>query len=142
MTEQNISIYPSVYTVTSLCANILWSNVNFQPIGVSGKRVWNFSGACKTQTTITDCSRISITYKITTPPFSISLENKISGTLEVIDNTTLSSRVLNAELAMTYSHVTTTTEIIVTLYIMKEIVSKNANLSFQVFIKDSGNTGL
>jgi len=43
---QNISIYPSLYEVVVSEDTVLyWSNINFQPIGIQGQRVWNFQGS-------------------------------------------------------------------------------------------------
>jgi hypothetical protein len=40
LTLKNLAIYPSNYTTQGVSLN--WANVNFQPIGDTKKRVWQF----------------------------------------------------------------------------------------------------
>lgn len=81
---QNLAIYPSSYLTSITCSSsitldsscvLLWANVDFQIIGQSGKRVWQFQGSGY-------CSSKSMTIKYTTTtPYDIGFEGALSGTV-------------------------------------------------------------
>ena len=89
LTEQNLAIFPSKFSYRASCGSLSWANVNFQPVGTQGKRVWNFKGAG----TCSYSKTISIVYTIDTP-YAIGFEDVvsgyvISGTKSFIANTTV-----------------------------------------------------
>jgi hypothetical protein len=84
LTLKNLAIYPSNYTTQGVSLN--WANVNFQPIGDTGKRVWQFQGSGTTNGN--DAEIIFIT----STPYNISFEGPVSG----IITTSSSSEALNA----------------------------------------------
>jgi hypothetical protein len=84
---KNLAIYPSNFTTqTSNGVSLNWTNVNFQPIAESGKRVWQFQGSGTT-----NGNDAEIVF-ITSTPYNISFEGPVSG----IITTSSSSEALNA----------------------------------------------
>lgn len=73
---KNLSIYPTECTITSMSDLVLdWANVNFQPIGKSRRRVWQFQGAG-----FTNQNSVEIIYSIGTPT-QIEFEDNLSGVI-------------------------------------------------------------
>ena len=79
---KNIAIYPSRYATAVSSGMLNWANVNFQVIGESRKRVWEFKGAGTT-----DADTVSITY-VTQTVNDIGFEGFVSGTITSDGHTT------------------------------------------------------
>ncbi|NDE16379.1 hypothetical protein EBZ80_15750 [bacterium] len=82
---KNIAIYPSRYATAVSSGTLNWANVNFQVIGESGKRVWEFKGA---GTTSADTVRITYTTKTVS---DLGFEGFVSGTITSDGHTTAMS---------------------------------------------------
>jgi len=89
---QNLAIYPADFIVSSEDGIIDWANVSFQPIGIIGKRLWNFKGSSSVSNETNETFKIQFGIAI---PDSIGFSNQANGTVEldeyVIDATNITS---------------------------------------------------
>jgi len=91
---QNIAIFPSSYSASIsplvltktdsssvATTSLSWANVNFQVIGQTGKRVWQFQGSG-----VSNAQTLLITYTTDTP-YNIGFEGVVSGTVTTSNHT-------------------------------------------------------
>jgi hypothetical protein len=123
LTLQNLAIYPSDFTTQGVYLN--WANVNFQPIGNTGKRVWQFQGSGTT-----DGNTAEINF-ITGTPYNISFEGPLSG----IITTSSSSNDLNAYQITSIQSSTGNNQTIIKINIHAD--KPLLNFGFNVMLKDN-----
>jgi len=122
---QNVAIYPVLFsTSVSDNAMLYWNNVNFQPIGTPGRRVWQLMGSGYTKNNTVD-----IEYSIATR-FNIGFEGAPSGVV----TTSSSENAMNARLI---TRATTSSEggqtiVKITIQTMKPLLY----FTYDIFIDD------
>jgi len=136
---QNIAIFPSSYS-TSISPLVLkttdssaitttslsWANVNFQVIGQTGKRVWQFQGSG-----VSNAQSLLITYTTDTP-YNIGFEGVVSGTVTTSNHTFA----INAYPFVTMRSTTGSGKTIVTIE-MKAPHGEWGTFSYNIFKNDS-----
>ena len=124
---KNLAIYPSDFrTQPSDGATLYWDNLNFQPIGTTGERVWQFQGCG-----FTDLNQVQITY-ITSTPYNINFEGPISGVV----TSSAGPLVLNA--ADVASVASSTGDYQTIIRIVIKTAEPLKNFGFSIFQKDHG----
>jgi len=138
---QNIAIFPSSYSTfisasisplvlttdssATTTTSLSWANVNFQVVGQTGKRVWQFQGSG-----VSNSQNLSITYTTDTP-YNIKFEGVVSGTVTTSNHTFA----INAYPFVTMTSTTGSGKTIVTIE-MKAPHGEWGTFSYNIFQND------
>lgn len=123
---KNIDIFPSGFTTTtSQGVELYWSNINFQPIGDAGKRVWQLQGSGYANQNMIEINYITLT------PYTIGFEGVVSG---VITSSTFQQS-LNASDYTIMNHSSENNSTIIKMVILTE--APLLEFGYSIFINDS-----
>jgi len=136
----NLAIFPSQYStsissslpfpIDSSSSILFWANVDFQVIGQSQHRVWQFQGSG-----YSDSMHVTILYTVS-DHYNIFFEGRLTGTL----TSSSQPETLNASSFITTTNTTSKNETIFTIIIDTTIINKPLKeFSYNIFKNDSGN---